>query len=181
MSDFFSKYQKDGIKAIKSIDAEELKKAAQLLKRAQEIYVGGNGGSAAIANHLQCDIQKGCRPKSYFKVHSLSSNSSLITAIANDLGYDQTLKHQLESHLIYVNDVVILISSSGTSPNVVAAAEYVKHQTHCKLIGFTGFTGGRLRELADVKIHVDSHSYGNVEDAHQYAMHAIANYLVNET
>lgn len=140
------------------------------------MFVGGNGGSAAIANHLTCDIQKGCRPEKLLRVHSLSCNTPLITAIANDIGYDQTLKHQLESHFEYLSDVVVLISSSGKSPNIVEAAKYTKEQGII-LIGMTGFTGGPLKELSDISIHVDSYDFGHIEDTHSHVTHSIARYI----
>jgi D-sedoheptulose 7-phosphate isomerase len=137
----------------------------------------GNGGSAAIANHLACDCLKGVRTGTTLKprVHSLSTTVELMTAISNDIGYDQVFAYQLES-LGEAGDVLIAISSSGSSPNILNALRAARTQ-HMATIALTGFAGGDALDLADVGIHVPAHNYGVVEDVHQSVMHILAQYL----
>src|SRR5205807_2169508 len=92
------------------------------------IFVAGNGGSAAISDHLCCDWQKGVHVADHagLHVHSLVSSTGLLTAIANDFGYDKSFSFQLELAGLKPEDIVVLISSSGNSPNIVAAAELAK-------------------------------------------------------
>lgn len=157
--------------AMTKIDQHALGEAIDRLRFAEKIYVGGNGGSAAISNHLCCDFMKGAN----FKVISLSCNTPLITAIGNDLGYEKTLSYQLEK-LLTGSDVVILISSSGNSPNIIEAAKVAK-RLGATLIGMTGFDGGALMTLCDISLHIPTHNYGVVEDCHQSLMHIISQYI----
>lgn len=166
--------------ASKTIDRDAVEKAARLLAdvsaRGGRVYSCGNGGSAAISNHLVCDCLKGIRMDSTLmpKVVSLSSNIETITAIGNDIGYDEIFRFQLES-LAVSGDLLITISSSGASPNIVAAIEWAK-SNGIATIAMTGFSGGKSRELADVSLHVDADNYGVVEDLHQSLMHLLAQY-----
>jgi D-sedoheptulose 7-phosphate isomerase/D-glycero-D-manno-heptose 1,7-bisphosphate phosphatase len=167
--------------ATASIDPVQLDRAAALLLAAHDrgavVFSCGNGGSASIANHLQCDHTKGVgngtalRPR----VVSLAANMELLTAIANDDGYENVFLHQLQAQA-RPGDVLFAISSSGRSPNIVRAIEWAR-ANDVRTLAFTGFGGGPARELAEVAVHVDCHNYGIVEDAHQAAMHAIAQYL----
>jgi D-sedoheptulose 7-phosphate isomerase len=137
----------------------------------------GNGGSAAIANHLACDCLKGVRTGTALKprVHSLATTVELMTAISNDISYDQVFAYQLES-MGEAGDVLIAISSSGSSPNILNALRAAKTQDMAT-IALTGFAGGAALELADVGIYVAAHNYGVVEDVHQSVMHVLAQYL----
>jgi phosphoheptose isomerase len=150
-------------------------------RRNNRVYVGGNGGSAAISNHLTCDFSKGCDMPEMepLRTHSLSSNVPLMTAIANDISYEQVFSKQLEYMGLRDNDVVILISSSGNSKNIVVAAQYT-NKIGAHLIGLTGFDGGKLKELSKVSFHIPKHNYGIVEDCHQAIMHILAQYMVKE-
>lgn len=141
------------------------------------IYSCGNGGSAAIANHLVCDCMKGVRAGSSLapRVVSLSSNVEMITAIANDISVEQVFSYQLHS-LGKPGDVLIAISSSGTSPNILAALREAK-SLGVATIAMTGFSGGDSRQLADVSLHIDAQNYGVVEDTHQSMMHILAQYM----
>lgn len=169
---------------INSLDTNELMRAIVAIKAVgvmkKHIYVAGNGGSSAISNHLCCDFMKGTYVDDLNPTRSisLSCNTSLLTAIGNDLGYDETILFQLKN-LLQTNDLVILISSSGNSPNIVKAAEYVKSRGE-KLIGLTGFKGGKLNELADIKLHIPVDNYGVIEDCHQSIMHMISQYIAKE-
>jgi D-sedoheptulose 7-phosphate isomerase len=141
------------------------------------IFSCGNGGSAAIANHLVCDCMKGVRTGSWLKpkVNSLSATVELITAIVNDIGPEQMFAHQLSS-MASPGDVLIAISSSGASPNIIRALETARAMK-LKTIAMTGFSGGDAAKLADISLHVDAQNYGVVEDVHQSLMHILAQYL----
>ncbi len=168
-------------RAAHAIDVPEVDKAASILSQAYQrgatVFSCGNGGSAAIANHLQCDHLKGVRTGTDLnpRVVSLSSSIELVTAIANDISYEDIFRYQLESQS-RPDDVLVAISSSGKSPNIVRALLWARdHDLHT--IAFTGFDGGDARQLADVAVHVDCYNYGIVEDVHQATMHALAQYI----
>lgn len=166
--------------ALHRVSKKELDKALFFLEDSVgegRIFVGGNGGSAAISDHLCCDFQKGTyrRGQANLFTHSLVGGHALFSAIANDLGYERTLSFQLEAAGLTRHDVVILISSSGNSPNVIRAAEVAKAMD-AKVIGLTGFDGGKLKKMADSSIHIGVDNYGVIEDCHQAIMHVIAQY-----
>ena len=168
-------------RAVASVDRAQIAAAAQVLNAAHDrdgaVFACGNGGSASIANHLQCDHVKGVRTGTDLRarVHSLSTNIEILSAVANDIGYESVFEYQLESYA-RPGDVLVVVSSSGRSPNIVRALEWA--QAHgMRTIALTGFAGFPARELADVTIHVDSSNYGVVEDAHQACMHLLAQYV----
>lgn len=166
--------------AMWSVDTSSVQRAADFIvdatKERRTVFVCGNGGSAAIADHLTCDCLKGIRTDTDMKprVVSLSSNGPLITAIANDMSYDRVFSYQLQS-LAKPKDILITISSSGNSPNIKEAIEAAKTMgvTTISLCGFSG--GASLK--ADIPIHVNSNNYGIVEDSHQAIMHIISQYI----
>jgi len=165
-----------------SIDHQMFQQAAECIltaiKNGKTIYTAGNGASAAIAQHWACDYTKGCSDlESGFKprVISLSANIPLMTAISNDISYDEVYSYQLE-RLANLDDIFISISSSGNSPSVVRACK-VAINKGVKVIALTGFNGGRTRDLADYPLHVDIHEYEATEDVHQAIMHMIAKYI----
>lgn len=149
---------------------------AQTTLAGGRIYSCGNGGSAAIANHLVCDCLKGIRSDTALrpKVHSLSATIELITAIVNDIGSEDMFSFQLDS-LGEPGDLLIAISSSGSSPNIVRVLELAKIKG-LRSIAMTGFAGAPSRHIADVSLHVDCDNYGVVEDLHQSLMHILAQY-----
>lgn len=159
------------------IEREVFTSAARVIKELTSAnFVFGNGGSSAIANHMECDVTKSTDGK--YRVISLCANTSMLTAIANDLGYKETCAAQLRWRNFGYNppNAVILISSSGNSKNIIRAAEFCKEQK-AKLIAFTGFDGGKLKKLADVSVHIDSNDYGEIEDFHSNVMHEIVRQL----
>lgn len=178
---YLGAYVDEWARAAASIDPRTLDMAATTLLGAytggRTVFSCGNGGSAAIANHLQCDHLKGVRTGTDLtpRVTSLSSNVELLTAIANDIGYDDTFAYQLRAQS-RTGDVLIAISSSGRSPNIIHALEWARGHG-LRTIALTGFTGGRSRMVAEVAIHVDSTNYGIVEDLHQSVMHSLAQYV----
>jgi histidinol-phosphate phosphatase family protein len=163
------------------LDVGQVAAAAEVLSdayaRDAAVFACGNGGSASIANHLQCDHVKGIRNGTGLtsRVTSLSTNMELFSAIANDIGYDAVFEYQLQS-LARPGDVLVAISSSGRSPNIVRALEWANAHG-MRTIALTGFTGGPARALATHAVHIDSHNYGIVEDAHQACMHLLAQYV----
>lgn len=167
--------------AAASVHTGALRAAARLIEERSAagsmIFSCGNGGSAAIANHLVCDCMKGVRTGSTLhpRVHSLSTTVETITAIGNDIGYEEIFAFQLGS-LGKEGDVLVAISSSGDSPNIVKAISLAREMGIAS-IAMTGFTGGRGSGLADVSLHVDAHNYGIVEDIHQSLMHILAQFL----
>jgi histidinol-phosphate phosphatase family protein len=174
-------YADELAKTFGMIDMGQIARAAELLNDAYErdasVFACGNGGSASIANHLQCDHVKGVRNGTDLntRVFSLSTNVELFSAIANDIGYDAVFEYQLQS-LARAGDVLIAISSSGRSPNIVRALEWANAHG-MQTISLTGFSGGPARELASVSVHVRSGNYGIIEDSHQACMHLLAQYV----
>jgi D-sedoheptulose 7-phosphate isomerase len=144
------------------------------VNESRQVFVAGNGGSAAIADHLCCDWTKGTHSPglSPLRTHSLVSNVPLLTAIANDFGYDAVFSRQLEL-LANAGDVLLLISSSGNSANIVSAMDTAKGMG-ITTVGLTGFGGGVLAKRADVSLHIPYANYGLVEDCHQILMHTFA-------
>lgn len=147
------------------------------IKNKNNIFICGNGGSAAIANHYLCDYLKLLRTNTNLKpkVISLSSSVELITAISNDINYDSIFSYQAEC-LANKNDLFILVSSSGNSKNIINVAKFAK-KNKCKVIGFTGFNGGVLKKVADLSIHVPLKNYGLSEDSHHILMHVLMQFL----
>lgn len=149
-------------------------------KNKKTIFFAGNGGSAATASHFAQDLgevgRKSNRPG--FKTLSLTDNVSLISAIGNDYGYDKIFTIQL-SELFSANDVLVAISASGNSSNVVSAIEFAK-KAGGKTIGLIGFEGGKMKNLCDHVIHVKTNigEYGPVEDVHMIMDHLITSYLI---
>src|SRR5215469_2735615 len=178
---YFDAYVEENARAASSIDPAALDRAAAVLLQAYTsgaaVFSCGNGGSAAIANHLQCDHVKGVRTATDLspRVVSLSASIELITAIANDLAYEDVFVYQLESQS-GPGDVLIAVSSSGRSPNIVRALTWARDHG-LRTIALTGFDGGQARAVAEVTIHVESANYGIVEDLHQAIMHALAQYI----
>lgn len=141
------------------------------------IYIFGNGGSAATASHFVCDFNKGvCENKEKkFNFICLSDNTPIITAIANDIGYEDVFLYQLQNKL-KSQDLIIAISGSGNSKNVIKAVEYAKI-CKVKCIGITGFNGGRLKEISDYSMHVDIEDMQIAEDLHMIFDHMMMKVL----
>jgi D-sedoheptulose 7-phosphate isomerase/D-glycero-D-manno-heptose 1,7-bisphosphate phosphatase len=167
--------------AFGSIDLGQVARAAELLVAAYlrdaAVFVCGNGGSASISNHLQCDHVKGVGNGTDLspRVQSLSTNVELLSAIANDLGFDAVFSYQLQA-LARPGDVLVVVSSSGRSANIVQAMDWAD-ANGMATVALTGFEGGPARRQATVSIHVDSANYGIIEDAHQSVMHLLAQYV----
>lgn len=164
-------------RVLDSVDVNEVNKALNLLEQTRAnggtVYVFGNGGSSATASHFQNDFNKGVSEKIEKKYNfvCLNDNVATLMAIANDNGFEMVFKQQLENK-VTSNDVVIAISGSGNSKNIINAVEYAK-EMGSKVIGLTGYTGGKLRDLADVSLHADINNMQITED-----MHVIYNHMM---
>lgn len=144
----------------------------QAYEQDHTVYLFGNGGSAALASHLACDLAKGtaANGRRRLRAVSLNDNAALVTALANDHEYAEIFAEQL--HHIEPGDVALAISSSGNSPNVVRGLE-VARQAGATTIAVSGFKGGRVKSLCDMCLVVPSDNVQYIEDSHLSVMHAI--------
>jgi phosphoheptose isomerase len=178
---YLDDYARELAGALATVDRDAVERAAALLASTHvsdgTIWSCGNGGSAAIANHLVCDHTKGVHADTDLRprVHSLSANVEVVTAIANDMSYADVFVHQLRLGARR-GDTLMTVSSSGDSENVVRAASWAR-DNGLSVIALTGFSGGRSATLANINLHVRAENYGLVEDAHQSLMHILAQYL----
>ena len=139
--------------------------------RGGTVYIMGNGGSAATASHYANDYNKGlsCLLEKKFNFVCLSDNISTLTAIANDNGYDKVFEYQLQGRATG-RDLVVAISGSGNSPNILRAVMYAK-SVGVKTVGLSGYDGGKLRTIADISVHVPVMSMQVAEDLHMVIDH----------
>ena len=187
MNEYIHKFAERAIGLLQNLPVKEIAKALNILQGAYErdgrIYVFGNGGSWAIAGHWVTDFNKTVfsknryEQKRRFRVSRIPSSAEELTAWANDVGYDMVFASPLES-ILQDGDVVIAISSSGNSPNIINGVEVAKKR-HVPVIGLSGFDGGKLNELADVKILVETPKgdYELVESTHDTIMHLMTVYF----
>ena len=171
--------------ALDGIDVGEISRFAEELDAARQegrsIFVAGNGGSAttatSMANDLGFDIIRKTATEMPFRVHSLTDNNAVLTAISNDVGYEDVFVNQLRVHY-QSGDRLVVISASGNSPNIVRAAKWVK-AAGGTVLSMVGFDGGALLDLSDIVVHVPSQAgeYGPVEDAHLAVNHVLAHWF----
>lgn len=167
------------------IDVDLISEIIELLEETQKnggiIYIIGNGGSSATASHMVNDLNVGLRRRKIrkFNVLSLGDNAAVTSAISNDIGFENIFYMQLED-VINEKDLLISISCSGNSPNIIKAVKYAKEKS-VKVVGCTGFDGGELKNLSDVCFHVDTPKgeYGLVEDVHMILDHIIYSYFIS--
>lgn len=139
------------------------------------VYLIGNGGSAATASHLATDLGVGSlNKKNPIRAVSLTDNNAVVTASANDFGYEQIFVRQIDL-LVRKGDVLMAISASGNSKNLIEGVEKAK-ELGCTTIGMTAFDGGSLRQIVDLSLHIDTNfgEYGPAEDLHAMISHCIA-------
>ena len=160
---------------LRQLDTTQIDAALSLLdttrKRKGCIYICGNGGSAATASHFQNDFNK-CVSEYIeipFRFYCMNDNIATVMAIANDIGYEEVFRFQLQGNL-EPGDILIAISGSGNSENIINAVEYAKQQGN-QVIGLTGFDGGRLKKLSDISLHVPVMSMQVTEDIHMIFDH----------
>ena len=175
-------YFRNEIETINKLDVVEINKAMNAIADARDrdadIYVFGNGGSAATASHFVCDFSKGASEilgGKKFRFHCLSDNTPIVTAIANDIGYEDVFLFQLRK-ILKSRDLVIAISGSGDSANVINAAQYAK-DLGTPIIGITGFSGGKLKALSDYSMHVPLNDMQVTEDIHMMFDHMMLRVL----
>jgi D-sedoheptulose 7-phosphate isomerase len=188
MSDFASTYLAQVRSLLDRLDTGQLERALAMLDDAwrdgRQMFVMGNGGSAATASHVACDLARAGRPRDGaarpgLRVLSLTDNLARVSAIANDHGYDRIFVDQLDG-AVAPGDLVVGISASGNSANVVRAFELAAKRG-ARTLALVGFDGGRLMAIADCAIHVQSREYGPVEDIHLVLNHLFAGYLATRS
>ena len=153
----------------------------EAIRKSNNIFVAGNGGSNAIASHFVTDLNKVSRDKLIkFSTYGLGQNSSLSSAIANDYGFDVSIVTEL-SMLAKKNDLLVVISSSGTSKNILNSIKWAK-ENNVRSFALTGFAGSKADELADnyLNLNLPVGDYGPAEDIHSIICHAITNYLISD-
>ena len=181
MKSFLNEYLASLDAAAKTIPADVLEEILQVLGRAHRdqarIFVIGNGGSAATASHFACDLGKNAVPpgKRRFKVLALTDSTPALTAYGNDNGYASVFKEQLVN-LMEPGDVVLAISASGNSPNIVEAISYAR-ENRATVIGLAGFGGGKLSELSHHAITIPAETYEQIEDLHMVLTHIIVSWF----
>ena len=177
VGDWISRYLQQQKAALDSIPQEAVGRIVERFRAAlaedRQIFVFGNGGSAANASHFVTDLGKGSSDKvgRRFRVLSINDNVSWLTALGNDYAYEDVFVRQLENYA-RPGDLVMVMSVSGNSPNVVKAVEWAKRHG-VFTVALVGGKRGRLAEVADLPIVIDSHHYGRVEDAHMAVCHMV--------
>lgn len=183
---FIDGYLAEITRCLASLDKEKVELVIDVLvaayKKDRKVFILGNGGAASTASHMACDLGKGTLQRVYdnserrFRVISLTDNVAIMTAFANDLSFDDIFVQQLRN-LVETDDIVIALSGSGNSPNVVKAVEYAK-SCGAVTIGILGFkTGGKLGKIVDYSIITDSTHYGPIEDIQSVINHMIAAWI----
>ena len=180
IEDYFNKLE-DGLN---NLDKDEIENIVDLLFKAwkdgRQIFILGNGGSASTASHFACDLGKGTLGRHYnskkrFKVVSLTDNVATLTAYGNDLSFEEVFSQQLRN-LVNSGDIVVVITGSGNSVNIIKAVEVAK-EADAVVIGFLGFNGGKVKNLLDHFIIFKDEHYGRIEDCHLILEHLICSIL----
>ncbi len=183
MTGFASKYRGQLLGALNTIPMERVEQAIEWLKQARDeertIFVCGNGGSASTASHFVCDMLKGAswnRPKR-FRIMALTDGIATISAYSNDVSYDCVFVEQMKN-FARPGDVLLAISGSGNSPNVLRAVEFA-NSNGLKTIGLTGRDGGKLGALSQLEINVADPHMGRIEDGHMIVCHMLCYYFMD--
>jgi D-sedoheptulose 7-phosphate isomerase len=177
MREDIERYWRELRLTMKAMPYAALSRVAEALLECRErdgtVFVAGNGGSAATASHFACDLAKGAQAPGVapFRVVPLTDNVPLLTAWANDVSYEQVFAQQL-APLIRPGDLLVAISASGSSPNILAAARLARKRG-AEVIAFTGASGGKLYRLASLTVRVPSPTIEQVEDAHLMIAHSL--------
>jgi D-sedoheptulose 7-phosphate isomerase len=182
IGEFAVSYKETLTRALDTVDLTKVTRAIEILAetrdRGRTIFVCGNGGSASTASHFVCDMAKGAsfQRASRFRIMALTDSLATITAYSNDVAYESVFVEQLKN-FAEPRDVVMLISGSGNSGNIVRTAEYA-NSIGCHTIGLTGRDGGRLGALVDLQIRVAEPHMGRIEDGHMIVCHMICYYFM---
>ncbi len=177
MEKHIDQYLQDLQAAIDAVPRDRLAAMGEMLFRAyrngKQVFTVGNGGSASTASHMAADLGKNTIGPNMrrFRIISLNDNTAFVTSLANDLGYEYIFSEQLVN-LIRAGDLLVAISASGNSPNVLRAMHYARDQS-AEVIGILGFDGGQAVELADLAVVVPVSHYGVVEDVHLIINHIL--------
>ena len=183
MNKILDGYKKNVGELVSKIDDEKLIKIINVLEKGRRnnkrIFICGNGGSATTANHFVCDIGKNAvkGDTGRIKIISLCDNLATITAYGNDFGYETIFEERLKN-LMEDGDILIAISASGNSKNILNGVNYAKKRNGY-VISMTGFDGGKLKGLSDININIDSDIIEQVEDVHLMLEHMIVYYYKN--
>jgi D-sedoheptulose 7-phosphate isomerase len=167
--------------AIDALPADRLTQLGEMLYRTyrneKQVFTLGNGGSASTASHIAADLAKNTIGPNMgrFRITSLNDNTAILTALANDLGYENVFSEQLQN-LIRPGDLLLAVSASGNSANVIKAINYARSRC-AEVVGILGFDGGEAARLADLAIVVPSFDYGVVEDLHLIINHILVEYF----
>ncbi len=181
--DFVDKYLNEEINTIKNLNKDEILSVIKLLDSClheeRHIYVFGNGGSSSTASHITNDLGKALfkNTDKRFNITCLSDNTAMLTEIANDEGYEEIYRYQLKNQL-KPNDIVIAISGSGNSKNIINAVKYAK-EIGAIIVGFTGYDGGLLKKLSDVSLDTNINNMQMSEDIHLMFEHLIISAFYN--
>ena len=181
ITSFWNHYADETRTITSRVMSSDIAKAAEELIRAYQggrnVFIAGNGGAASLANHFECDhTNHMARDPSWFtNIHSLSSNVELITATANDIGYDSIFSYQLEGKA-QMGDVLVVFTVSGNSANIVRAVQSAK-ELGMQTIAVTACDGGKVAGMTDAQIHIPTSNYGIAEDVMQMIMHALAQFI----
>jgi D-sedoheptulose 7-phosphate isomerase len=176
-------YKAGVLQAIETIDLERVTEAIEILARARDedrrIFVCGNGGSASTASHFVCDMVKGAsfNRQKRFRIMALTDSLPTITAYSNDVSYECIFVEQLKN-FAEPGDVLVAISGSGNSPNVLRAVEYA-NGIGCRTIALSGRNGGKLAPLAELNIQASNPHMGRIEDVHMIVVHMICYYFMD--
>jgi D-sedoheptulose 7-phosphate isomerase len=175
VSEFAGGYLEDLFVGLSSLRSSQLRVFAGLLANAREqgrtVWIAGNGGSGSTADHFAVDLLKLGRVRAI----PLGDNQATVLALGNDIGYEHIFSEQLNV-LAEPEDVVVLISGSGNSPNVLEAAQ-VGRNRGCRVVGLTGRNGGELGSLVDLHINIPLEHMGQIEDCHMTICHIVSYYL----
>jgi D-sedoheptulose 7-phosphate isomerase len=180
---FAENYKAEVIDTVNMIDPALVNRAIEWFEEARNknhhIFTCGNGGSGSTASHFVCDVLKGAsyNREKKFRILSLNDSMATLTAYSNDVHYDSVFVEQLRNYA-RPGDLVMAVSGSGNSPNVVKALEYA-NEAGCKTIALTGRDGGRLGEVAQLNIQVPEQHMGRIEDAHMIICHMIAYHFMD--
>lgn len=183
--EFAKKYLEKLQQGLAKIPLNKFEEIAEILLTAydngKQVFIFGNGGSSAIASHMACDLSKGTLTNVYdvnekrFRVIALTDNMALFSALANDIGYEHVFEQQLRN-LVQHGDVVIGISGSGNSANVINGLILAKSRG-ATTIGFVGFDGGKMKKFCDHCLHFEEKNYQLSEDAHLIFQHIVSSYI----
>jgi D-sedoheptulose 7-phosphate isomerase len=180
IQEYFNSYIDDLKETLNGINPAEVEQVVNALliahKNNRQVFIIGNGGSAATASHFACDLAKGTvnyPDKNFmrFRASSLTDNVAILTAIGNDMSYEDVFTEQLKNYL-NKDDLLLVISASGNSPNLIRAIEYARSQG-ALIISFLGFGGGKAKQLSDINLMVPNKNYGIAEDFHMIIEHVI--------